>query len=259
MSEVKLKLSAYMDSLVSEIAKATERSKTATVEALLFRVEVYAKHGKFTEAFGLEWIEQMTILNAQGHGAKHADPVQLAGGEHVDFDVSLLETSAKSRTGFAGVHATTGNSFRALVPDVEAGGGTRYLTSRKTALQAAIDRFNHYEKYGLPYGAIGWHVEEQRKRNPKITVEQALLNVREFLADGHTFGMKNPIALEDLDRALARHREVNGIETKVIIEDERPRSEPIEVTAKCNVCEQEIEDGEPFGPHGDGYSHSSCV
>lgn len=259
MGEVKIRLTPYLDQLISKTAEATGRSRAATLDLFLLAVEVYAKHNKFTDGIGLLWIEQISLLNDTGLGAKHTDPVMRGGGEHVDFDVSLLETSNKSKTGFAGVYATTGNSFRALVPDVEKGGGTRYLASRPTPLQAAIDRFKHFEKYGLPYGAIGWHVEEQRKRNPKITVEQALLNVREFLADGHTFGMKNPIALEDLDRALARHREVNGIETKIIIEDERPRSTPIEVTVKCNVCQQEIEDGEPFGPHGDGYSHSSCV
>jgi len=145
-----------------------------------------------------------------GLGAKigEADPIA-HGTEHIDFDMSLLETNIKSKSGYPGVYAT-GSAFRALVPD-PATGGTRYLSSRPTPLLAAIDRFRWCEENGFPYGNIGKHVEEHKKRHPEWTIEQCLLATRELLENGPVFGLKYPITLEAIDRMLERHRIKHGI------------------------------------------------
>lgn len=255
--DFKVRLSPYLNSLISAIAEETGRTKTGALQELLLRIETYAKHGKVTEAFGLEWIEQIALLNAKGHGARHLDPVHVGGGEQIDFDVTLLEKSTKSKTGFAGVNATTGNTFRALVPDVEGGTGSKYLASRPTAVLAAIDRYRHYEKWALPYGNIGFHMEHWRKMRPNMTDEERLVMIRE---DADTMGIKNPVKAAEVDRVLARHREIHGTKMKIEIED-APRSlKSVPSIVVCCVCDQEIEDGEPFGPRGkDDYAHSSCA
>jgi len=252
MIKVKLGLTPYLEQLVSEIAEITGRSKTACVELLLEQVEHHARHGKLPETFGLAVIEAAAVVNARGLGARHLDPVHQAGGEHVDFDVSLLERSNKTKTGFAGV-STTGTGFRALVPDPEVG-GTRYLPSRPTALLAAIDRYRWFERFGIPYGNLGWHIAELKKKHPEWDDRQCLEQLRLLLEDGNASGLKNPITLEEVERALARYPE----------RDNKPanssRLAAVPDILQCAICKSEITATEPFGPYGkDGYAHTSCL
>lgn len=282
MSEVRIKLTPYVDQLTKEIGDLSGRTKTATVEHLLRVVEMLARHGKLSEAFGLEVLEAAAVINARGLGAKHLDPVHLGGGERVGFDERKLERSNKTKTGYAGVSAT-GTSFRALVPDVEMGSGTRYLPSRPTALLAAIDRYEWFKKHGIPYGNLGWHVEEVRKRNPEWTDRQCLEYLR-IVFSGSTFGIKNPVTLDEIEDALAqlkpepvpvRERVVEVLPT-IFEQNEEAMAELAEYIAKeasppsrlaavpdvvrCALCKQEIEDGEPFGPHGKhDYAHQACL
>ncbi len=287
MIRVKIKLSPYIEALVSEVSQLSEKSKTAIVEQLLEQIESHARHGELPKTFGLNIIEAAALINARGLGAKHLDPVHQAGGERIDFDASLLERSAKTKTGFAGVSAT-GTSFRALVPDVEMGGGTRYLPSRPTALAAAIDRFHWFEKYGIPYGNVGFHIEEARKLHPEKSIEQHLVELRDFLSGGAVYGLKNPVTLEEVERVLARHR--TSSESSMPVRERRVEALPTifdenenaledlkhEITKQaatpesrlkavpdvviCAVCKEEIDGTEPFSPHGKAdYAHQSCL
>jgi hypothetical protein len=153
MPVLKVDLTPYMEKLVETVADAMGKSRTAALEALLYRVELMAKHEKLTEAFGLDWIDAAAVLKLAGMGAAAKDPVLAGGGEAVDFDVKLLETSRASKSGYAGVYAT-GSAFRALVTDPKTN-GSRYLQSRPTAVLAAIDRFKWYEQWAMPYGLVG--------------------------------------------------------------------------------------------------------
>lgn len=281
MSQVKIRLTAYVEQLVSEISQLSGKSKTASVELLLEQVEAHARHNKLPETFGLNVIEAAALLNARGLGAKHLDPVHQAGGEHVPFDERLLERSNKTKTGYAGVSAH-GPSFRALVPDVEAGGGTRYLPSRPTGLLAAIDRYEYFKKHNLPYGNLGWHVADLKTKHPDWTDRECLEHLRLFLEDGNTYGMKNPVTLEEVDRALERFidrdvKPANEPEPRTVVDPSHDANEErihaiatIEPPAsrlaavpdvvRCVICEEEIVDGEPFGPHGRrDYAHVACL
>ena len=249
-----------MEQLVGELGTVNGRSKTANVENILYLVELLARNGKLSteNGFTLDFAEASSIVNARGHGARHLDPVELAGGEQVHFDVSLLERSGKSKSGFAGVYATTGSSFRALVPDLEQG-GSRYLTSRPTAVHAAIDRWHYYEQHGIPYGNIGFHVEHLRSLNPALSVEGAL---RQLLDMGEMYGIKNPYKLDDVQRILDRHLARNGGKSSVPVEP-APAPKPIGIAedgkAYCAICKDEIVENEPFSPHGKTeYAHAGC-
>jgi hypothetical protein len=245
--------------VIDEVISESGKSKTATLERLLYGIEQLAKHGELPKTIGLDFFSAAITVNARGHGAKHLDPVHIDGGEHVDFDAKLLERSGKSKSGFAGVNGT-GTAFRAFVPDVLSGGGTRYLPSRPTAMRAAIDRYEWFQKYGIPYGNVGWHVEEAAKLNPEKSVEQHLVELLDFVSSG-AHGLRNPVTAADVEMTLANHRKANGIEVKLVVEDERPRTNFTSDVVLCAVCDEEIRDGEPFGPYGKSadFAHSSCI
>src|SRR5689334_16542147 len=103
-----LRLSPYMISLVDEVVAQTGASRTATAERLLYAIELLSKNNLLPKEIGLDFFEATQLLNARGLGAKHLDPVMMAGGEHVDIDVSLLERSSKSKSNFAGVYSVNG-------------------------------------------------------------------------------------------------------------------------------------------------------
>lgn len=260
MAQVKIELSDYIKQMVDHVAGLMERSRTDTLGLLLFRVETLCRHGK-AETFGLEWQEAATILNAQGGGAKHVDPVMLGGGEHITFDISLLEVSSKSKGGYTGVNATTGSSFRALVPDVERG-GTRYLASRPTSLEAAIDRYRWFERYGLAYGDLGRNVEHWKKMRPAWSMEEILVSLVE---DASSAGdLKYPYTLAQAEHLLARFRGRNKaitgpVSSPAAVAKIEPVPEPqLEVVA-CTVCHELIDDANDASISRTGFTHRSCA
>jgi hypothetical protein len=282
MPTLKIEPSPYLETALDEMAKLMGRSRTAALENLLFSFETLARHGKLPAEFGLAWIEIATLVNGRGLGTKHADPVAETG-EQIDIDVSLLEQGGKAKTGFVGVHATTGNSFRALVPDVEAGVGSRYLPSRKTAVLAAIDRYKFYEQHGLPYGNIGQQVEHYKKVRPEWTLEQTLVELYNMGLDGSSKTVKYPFTLEQAAHVLKAYRDKNG--TKFLTKDEQPEPAPLvhvqrpgtSTTApkkpepvveapkadkpivKCAVCDEILDGTEPYGLYGkDEFAHTGC-
>lgn len=195
-----------MLSLVDEVVAQTGASRTATAERLLYAIELLSKNNLLPKEVGLDFFEATQMLNARGLGAKHLDPVMMAGGEHVDIDVSLLERSSKSKSNFAGVYSVNGTSFRAMVPDFDGNGGTKYLASRPTALRAAIDRYEYFTLHGIPYGNIGRHVEHWRKMRPFATMDE-IIQILRSEADNPSY--KDPFTSEQLDAWLERYEAAN--------------------------------------------------
>lgn len=270
MGQVRIGLSPYMEQLVKESVDLSGQTKTATIERLLFVVESLARHGKLPEAFGLDIIEAAAVINARGLGAKHLDPVHIGGGERIAFDERLLERSNKTKTGYAGVSAT-GSSFRALVPDVEMGGGTRYLPSRPTALRAAIDRYEWFQKHNIPYGNLGWHVNDLKTKHPEWSDQQCLEYLHAMFS-GNAFGLKNPVSLDEIERALERYADrdtkpANEPESRQELIHAQATAEPpasrlasVPDVVRCALCKEAIDDGEPFGPYGKAdYAHVACL
>lgn len=270
MLKAKLEFTSYLEVLITELVKIHGRTKMFSIDFLLSRIEQIARNGKMTaELFGLELVEAATLVNARGLGAKHEDPVQLEGGEAIAFDITLLEKTGKSKTGFAGVYTTSGGTFRALVPDVAAG-GSRYLASRKTALAAAIDRFHHFDTHGIPYGHIGWHVEQYKSRHSDWSTERCLVAMVDFAnMPGGTYGLKNPYTLDEVEKTLARHRIANKIDPKDWTRPSYERQDSLSANSSapttldvvvCIECKEPIEEGEPFSPRGaSDFIHAGCT
>lgn len=259
MPKLQIEISPYIESMVKELTAITGRSKTFTVEDLLFRVETLLRHNKLPETFGLDVIEAAGLVNARGLGAKHLDPVHQDGGLHVAFDVELLEKSSKAKTGFAGVYATTSGSFRALVPDVEQGNGSRYLDSRPTALRAAIDRFEWFEKYAIPYGNVGRHVTHYMNTKGH-DIDEALRELRMLLSGGPVEGLRWPVTLEEVDALIERRIGLHyGKQPEEFPSAGKASTPAISEPVICAVCDEAIKDGSSMGPHGKtGWAHSHC-
>ena len=176
------------------------------LERILDSIEQLAQNDLIPRDMGLDLYSASKVLVARGMGAKHLDPVMMAGGEHVDIDVSLLERSAKSKSQFAGVYSVNGTSFRAMVPDFDGNGGTKYLASRPTALRAAIDRYEYFTQHGIPYGNIGRHVEHWRKMRPFASMDE-IIQILRGEADNPSY--KDPFTSEQLDAWLERYEAMN--------------------------------------------------
>lgn len=276
MRRLHLKISPYLLALVDEVISSTGDSRTATLERLLYGIELLAKNAKLPESVGLDFIEAARVLSSRGLGAKHLDPVRL-DGERVDFDVSLLETSNKSKSAFAGVFATTGSTFRALVPDLD-NGGTKYLPSRATALRAAIDRYEYFTTNGIPYGNIGKNFEHWKTLHPDWSIEEIFRALRD---DVQRTGLKWPYNEEQLEKMIAtyyarnppkaapaKHKDteiernaINRSATLETIGGAKPsRLAAVPDKVFCATCKEEIEEGEPFGPVGKSdYAHTYCI
>jgi hypothetical protein len=229
MARFQLKVSPYLLSLVDEVVAVNGGSRTSVLERLLFCTEQLARHGKLPESFGLEVCDAAKVLISRGMGAKHLDPVQLEG-DRVNFDVSLLETSGKSRSSFAGVYAT-GSSFRAVVPDLETG-GSKYLASRATALRAAIDRYDYFKAHGIPYGNLGKHVEHWKALHPEWSMEQIFELLRE---DVDRVGIKWPFTAEQLEATIAAHK-ARQPKAAIEVASGCPGCGRTEESHRCSVC-----------------------
>lgn len=242
------------------------KSENQALEALLYQIELLARHGKLPDAIGLDWIEVATLLNKRGFGVLHEDPVIVDGGSEVDFDINLLEHSSRAATGFAGVY-TSGSSFRALVPNPDTG-GSKHLRSRATALQAAIDRYEWFERFGLPYGNLGAYVEEYKLLHPGTTTEAALVAAQTMAGEA----ISKPFTKENAEATLKRYRQVHG-------SDVAPEPEVLPATPKqlpavhkqlasgpleaeevvCAVCKERLVGRLVFVVNTDHPAHPDCV
>jgi len=249
-ARIRVALSPYMTQLVQGVAKLMNRSPTDTLELLLFRIETAGRHGKLEDlGLGLEWMEIAAVLNVNGHGAANKDPVAMDGaGDGINFNVELLEKSTRSRTGFAGVYPT-GSSFRALVPDPKTN-GTRYLQSRGTSVQAAIDRYQWFAKHGLPYGNIGLFVEWQRKSFPNKSILEHLIEARNWV----NAGLKHEFTAAEVEAAISAYRAANDIPDERNEEDlPLAKAEPATTALPvCGVCNEQIAAHEKFAFYGAG-------
>lgn len=227
---------------------------TKVLEAFLLDVELLLQHEKMPRELGMRWLAAMELVNTERQAPARADAIAKAGAEHVDFDVALLERSTRSRTGFAGVYSTSGGTFRALVPDPTRG-GTKYLASRPTALQAAIDRYEWHREYKLPYGNLAHFVDEYKQTHLGATDRQALEEALDF-ADK---GLKRPFTRAQVEEALENLAARKG--TKGTLVEVFKASEPDDGDPVCHVCK------EPFLPHqGTSFvldtmhvAHSGCL
>lgn len=280
---IRVAISPYMANLVNGVAKLMGRTEPDALEQLLFRIETAARHGKLADAgLGLEWVEVADVLNSNGQGAINKDPVLVSGGVKIDFDVRLLEPGKRGKSGYAGVYAT-GSSFRAMVPDPEGNGGSRYLQSRPTAVLAAIDRYEWYQRWALPYGELGDFVEEvmTQERARGTTMLQAL----EYALTMVGSNIKQKFTEAQVRATIARYKELHPEETKVSpklpkvspqLSAPAETKEPVETAAAdddepayvepaadelCAVCKKVIaaDDRFTFFGRGDGMAHVGCV
>jgi len=80
----------------------------------------------------------------------------------------LLHRTLKAKSGFVGVYAS-GNGFRAEGSDTV--GKRIVIGTFPTAEQAALARFHHYNRLGLPYGELEQEIEALLKRDPTVRGE----------------------------------------------------------------------------------------
>ena len=208
---VKVSLSEYMQALLTEAAKLTHTTQKGALERLLVQIELFARNEKLD--LGFEWTEAITKLRSLAvNPARVLTPGASRSEDHIpiNFDVSLLETSAKCKSGFTGVYAVNGTGFRSLVPDPKTA-GSRYLGTWHTALDAAIDRYRWYEEHGLPYGNIARYVEDFQKRHADWSVERCLLASYQFANSTDISALKWPFTVDQIVRTIARYREVHGL------------------------------------------------
>lgn len=204
---VKLTLSTYMQNLLTKAGKLTHTTSRGALDRLMVQIELHARNGKLD--LGFEWTEAML-----GIDGAHTTPDQVEAQEAIAFDVSLLETSAKSAGGFAGVYVVNGSKFRAAVPNPR--GGTAFLKSHSQAIDAAIDRYHWYLKSGLPYGNIGKTVEDFRKRHPEWSIEECLVQAQSWARTTMPHHMKWPYTSDQVAAVLEQHRKAHGIMPKEI-------------------------------------------
>lgn len=255
---VRVELSPFLMALVTEAGRLTGVSDKEAFARLLKSIELHARLDKLD--LGLEWSEaaKAACEQMEERSARAVFP---------DIDLTLLE-SGKSRSGFVSVYFANGK-FRAIVPDPAQGMGSRTLSGRATALEAAIDRYRWYEEHGLPYGNLGWHVANHREQHPDKSEEEALLWARDLVASG-TYGLKRPFTFEQVERTLRALRKRLGIvapddgalyggitATKApegfVLIDAKP--------VTCAVCTETIHEGEATRPHSSGpneWAHASC-
>lgn len=213
---------------------------TKVLEALLLDVELLLQHEKMPRELGMRWLAAMELVNVARSAPARADAIAKTGVDHVDFDVALLERSTRSRTGFAGVYSTSGGTFRALVPDPERG-GTKYLASRPTALQAAIDRYEWHQKFKLPYGNLAYFIDEYKQANLGATDRRALEEALDFADRGLRRSFSRAQVLEAIANLDAR--EDKGKTLVEVFTEPQDRLGAPEADEICHVCK------ELFFPH----------
>jgi hypothetical protein len=238
---VKVQLSEYLQNLLGEVAKLIYTTPKAALERLLVQVELYARNGKLD--LGFEWTEAMLKLSGRTSAPGAA---AYSMQETIDFDVALLETSAKCKGGYAGVYLVNGSKFRAIVPNPK--GGTCFLGSRPQALDAAIDRYHWYKEHGLPYGHLAQHIDDLRKRHPDLSIEQCLDRAASFARDTLLKDMKWPFTFDQAANTLTAFRKARGLAEG---SNEEPDEDP---EAKARAAEALRKSAELFGDDDDGTS-----
>ena len=237
---VKVTLTPVLMELLTNVGKITHTTWRAAFDRLLLQIELHTRYG--TLNIGPEWVDAMKVMLDK----------PLSEEIHIDFDVSLLETS-KNRAGYAGVYGT-GSSFRALVPD-PATGGTKYLPSRATALDAAIERYHYFEKHGIPYGNLGRIVAGHRAIHPEWSVEEALQAALLALNGAEeSSGLKDYYTRTQVVELLER-RGLKASPSEITSPDRGPD------LSRCSVCGQPFKDSDnpTFGSEPDTLVHRHCV
>ncbi len=240
--KIRIELSPYMAELVQGVSNLSQvGSVTKAFSRLISILEMIAKDGDLAKLdIGREWSVMARELNARL--AAESDKVA-AREVAYDVDLNALETS-KARSGFAGVYLANG-LYRAHVPDPTQGGGARILEGRKTALEAAIDRYRWFEKHDMPYGNIGWHVNYWKELHPEWPLEQVYRGMIQVAEDTG----KKPYKREHVEKLLEKHLEKTKAER-----DARPAPK-----AFCVTCGEEITDQKNMTFWGQyDWKHHSC-
>jgi hypothetical protein len=243
---MKIDLPDYLIELIDEVRKITGESQGGASRRLLALISLAIGERKID--LGIEWSTAWRRIEDRR-----------APSRNFEIDISELERS-KNRSGFAGVYFHSGK-FRALVPDPTRGGAPKTLPGRDESVDAAIDRYRWFEEHGMPYGAVGTHVEQWQEENPDWSVEKCLIEIVEFRR--RAMGSLKPnFTIEQAEAALARYRAKNGIEAPVPVEPEpEPINEPggpENVVVACVVCSEPIENDRELAFAGSEFRHKSC-
>ena len=266
---IRVSLSPYLIRWIDEVAKDHDGNFLATLNYLLNRMELLAKHGELPKAIGPDWIDAAKILNNSGMGPTSKDPVKLGGGEEIAFDLALLERWGR---GFHGVR-TFGSRYRALVPE-PSGEGYRFLDWRPTPELAAIDRFKWYEEHALPYGTLGRYVADYRRMNPGTTVDHAL-ELAQISGDA-VFGFTKANLEDIVDKRLKMYGEpkkllppdpLKAIQTRKADPQIAAGSPILELPAPaepemvCTVCSEVIKPHAKWTVYGEQLQvvHQNCL
>lgn len=149
--------------------------------------------GAVSKQYGIAWEVALSLLLGQVsariiHGdvgmfsldiqdalgdAKAARGGTIGVGPPIDY--AKLHTSARAKSGYAGVYAN-GKGFRAMAKTAD---GLQYIGTFKTADEAAWKRYQHYIANELPYGEL--EIEMDRWRNPQDPSEMPFTGTDEQL------------------------------------------------------------------------------
>lgn len=91
-----------------------------------------------------------------------------------DGNLPALEVSRKLASGYVGVYSHS-RGWRAQVPILDAMGagvGMKFLRTRETPIQAAIDRRTYLLAHDQPYGPLAETIAWLRTRHPEMTEAQ---------------------------------------------------------------------------------------
>lgn len=209
MPQIRPNLTDYMTKFFAKASQVLNRSDREALEHLLLTIEILARNGKLD--VGLEWTETMRLTNGEeGIEKTPKEGKEISVNHSGPFDISILETNPKVRSGFVGVYAN-GNTFRVQAFD-QATGAT-CASNHPTALAAAIARFRWHEEHGIPYGNVARYVDDFKKKHPEWSVEKCLLSSWEFFdsTGKNSADLKWPFTESQIRAAISNYRKANKL------------------------------------------------
>jgi hypothetical protein len=153
---IKVELPPKLVELLREVAVVMDASPRWVFQTLLRRIENMAVLGE-VDSLGFEFAQALKRLNGRG---RMFDEVPS------DIDLTKLHRSDKAKSGFVGVYSN-GKGFRAEGRD-PGSKGLITLGTFPTAEGAALARFTHYKRHGLPYGRLEDTIEKMKLQDEVV-------------------------------------------------------------------------------------------